>query len=324
MLTRRAVSRWLGAGLMAGAATTGFGQSFPSKPLHIIVPYAPGGSSDLIARTLGQKLQENLGQPVIVDNRPGANGAIGIEAMIRMPADGYTFAVISTGALTVNPHFEQLRYDPLKDLTPISMAAISPLVLAVNAKMTVNSVKDLIAYAKERPGYVTYSIPGPGSLPHLAGELLKREAGLDMLAIPYKGGSPASVAVASGEVMVGIVDTGAVLPLVRSGMVRALAMTDPKRSPSMPDIPTVSEAGVPGFSVNSWIGVLAAAATPPDLVAKLNGEITKALQAPDVRGRFAAAGLDPAPTSADEMGRIMRADFAQWQSLIKAANIKAQ
>lgn len=299
-------------------------QSFPNKTVRIIVPYAPGGSSDLIARLVGAKLHDRFGKPVIVENKSGANGAIGVEALMASPADGYTIAVISVGALVISPLLTRLSYDPFKDLQPIVRAAYTPLVLTANASLPVKSLSELIAYSKQRPGSLSYSIAGAGSLPHLAGELLKRQVGLDMQAVPYRGGQPAAVAIASGEVPIGLVDAGAILPLAAGGLIRPLAIADPERWPTMPDVPTIAEAGAPGFAANTWIAMFAPAGTPADVVERLNAEITAALKATDVREKLLAVGLRPAPSSPAELTEMMRNDFSQWREVIAQTGIKIE
>src|SRR6266700_2763838 len=235
-------------------------QTFPSKTIRIIVPYAPGGSIDLTARLIAKHLQDSVGQNVIVENKPGANAAIGIETLVRSDADGHTLVILSDSPVTINVHLARLNYDPLTDLVPISRAVSSPIILAANAKAGIASIADLIAAAKTKP--LSYAVAARGSVSHLAAELLQRELGVTMQAVPYRGGAPAAVAIASGEVPLGMTDTAAILPMVGSGQIVALGVAAPVRSKSMPNIPTLREAGVPNFGVVSWLALFAPRGTP--------------------------------------------------------------
>ncbi|OFW10933.1 MAG: hypothetical protein A3H27_04440 [Acidobacteria bacterium RIFCSPLOWO2_02_FULL_59_13] len=304
--------------LSAGAGS----QSFPNKPVHLVVPYAPGGAVDLVARSLGQGLQQGLGQSVVVDNRPGGGGSIGVDLVAKSAPDGYTLSVAAIGALTINVHLNRLPYDPLKDLAPVTVLATSPMIIGVNASTPVYSIKDLIDYVKARPGKVSYSSNGLGSLSFLSGELFKRMTGIDMVHVPYKGGAPAAVALASGEVSVGVTEPTSMLPHVRAGRVRALAVTDPKRSITVPEIPTVAESGVPGYETNSWIALFAPAGTPAEIINRLSTESARALKLSEVRERILKSGQEPVSNSPAEMARILRTDFEKWRSVIKDAGIK--
>lgn len=315
---RRFLLQWFTTiGMIVVLSGMALAQTFPSKTIRIIVPYAPGGAIDLTARLIGQQLQDRLRQTVIVDNRPGANAAIGIEALIRSSADGHTIAVVSDSPLTITPHLSHVNYDPLKDVTPVVRAVFSPQILAVNAKLPIKSLADLIVYDQNNPGKVSYSVSARGSAGHLTGELLKKKTGLTMQAVPYRGGAPAAVAIASGEVTAGIVDTTSVLPLIEGGQVRPLAVTEKQRLETLPDIPTVTESGVPDFSASASLVVIAPGGTPAAIVTQLNAEITKVLAEPDVRKKLLAAHLSPAPTSAEETARNLRDDSQRWERLIK-------
>lgn len=298
-------------------------QTFPTKPLRIIVPFAPGGSTDLAARLLAPKMQDGFGQPVIVENRPGAGGSIAVELVAKSPPDGHTLVLSAPGALTINMHFTKLAYDPLKDLAPVSRIARSPLVLAVNASTPFKSIGDLVAYAKAKPGALSFSSIGPFNLSFLATELLKHMTGIEMVAVPYKGGAPASAAIASGEVQLGFMDTTGVLPFVQAGRVRLIATAEPQRLVTMPSLPTVAESGVPGYEATSWLAMVAAGGTPPQLLARLNAEVSRALGYADVRDSFLKAGLEAAPNSPDEMRQMLRSDFEKWRTIIKERGIKA-
>lgn len=317
-MDRRLLLRGLATlGLVSMLAGPASAQAPAGKTTRIIVPYAPGGAIDLLARVMSQQLQERLGQTVIVDNRPGANAAIGIEALIRSPADGHTFAVLSDSPLTITPHLSRVTYDPMKDITPVMRAVFSPQILAVNAGLPIKSVTDLIAYDKANSGKVSYSVSARGSAGHLTGELLKKKTGMTMQAVPYRGGAPAAVAIAGGEVAAGIVDTTSVLPLIQAGQVRALAVTEKQRVETLPDIPTVAESGVPDFSASAALVVIAPGGTPAPVVAHLNAEITKVLADPEVRKKLLAAHLSPAPIGPEETARSLREDSERWGALIK-------
>ena len=299
-------------------------QIFPSKPIRIVVGFPPGGSTDLVARSIAPKMQEALGQPVIVENRPGAGGGIAVELAAKSPPDGHVLAISAPGALTVNMHFAKVPYHPLNDLDPVTMLVTSPLVLAVNASFPAQSVGELIAYTRTRPGAVSFSTIGPYTISFLAGELLKHMTGINIVAVPYKGGSPASAAIATGEVQMGFMDTTGVLPFVRSGRVRLLAIAESKRSVTLPDVPTMVEAGVPGYEANSWLAMVTAAGTPPEILSRLNAEVTRALAYPDVRERCLNAGLEPTPTSLAGTRQMLRTQFEKWRNLVKERGLKAE
>ena len=296
-------------------------QTFPSKTIRIIVPYPAGGSIDLTARVLARKLQDSVGQPVIVENKPGANAAIGIDALMRSDPDGHTLAILSDSPVTINVHLLRLNYDPLTDLVPISKVVSSPIIMSANARAGIASIADLVAAAKARP--LSYAVAARGSSAHLVAELLQRELGLTMQAVPYRGGAPAAVAVASGEVPLALTDTAAILPMISGGQVVALGVAEPVRSQSMPNIPTLREAGVPNFSAMSWLALFAPRGTPDDRIARLNAEIAKIAAMPEAQKVLSAAGLDPVTNSPTEMRRIIEADLRKWGQLIQAVGLKA-
>ena len=313
---------WLIALLAVVAiAAPAHAQTFPSKTIRIIVPYAPGGSIDLTARVIAKNLQDGVGQSVIVENKPGANAAIGIEALMRSDPDGHTLVILSDSPVTINVHLSRLNYDPLTDLVPIAKVVSSPIILAANAKAGIASIADLVAAAKAKP--LSYAVAARGSSAHLAAELLQRELGLTMQAVPYRGGAPAAVAVASGEVPLAMTDTAAILPLVGSGQLVALGVAEPVRSRAMPNIPTLREAGVPNFSAMSWLALFAPRGTPDDRVARLNAELAKIMAMPEAQKILLAAGLEPAPSSSSEMRRIVEADHKKWGQFIQATGLKA-
>ena len=317
------VKRWLIALLtIVAIAAPAQAQTFPSKTIRIIVPYAPGGSIDLTARVIAKNLQDSVGQNVIVENKPGANAAIGIEALLRSNPDGHTRVILSDSPVTINGHLARLNYDPLIDLVPITKVVSSPIILAANAKAGIASIADLVTAAKAKP--LSYAVAARGSASHLAAELLQRELGITMQAVPYRGGAPAAVAMTSGEVPLGLVDTAAILPMINSGQVVVLGVAESVRSQSMPSIPTLREAGVPNFSAPSWLALFAPRGTPDDRVAMLNAEIAKIMGMPEAQKVLLAAGLEPGPNSSSEMRRIIDADYKKWGQLIQATGLKVE
>jgi tripartite-type tricarboxylate transporter receptor subunit TctC len=305
-----------------GIAAAAHAETFPNRTIRIIVPYAPGGSIDLTARVIAKNLQASVGQSVIVENKPGANAAIGIEDLIRSEPDGHTLIILSDSPVTINVHLSRVNYDPLTDLVPIGKVVSSPLILTANAHAAIASIADLVAAAKAKP--LSYGVAGLGSSSYLAGELLQRELGLSMQPVTYRGGAPAAAAVASGEVPLAFTDTAAILPMIAGGQVVALGVAEPVRSRAMPNIPTLREAGVANFSAMSWLAMFAPRGTPDDRIARLNAEISKIMTLPDVQKVLLAAGLEPAGNSPSEMRRIVEADYKKWGDLIKALKLKVE
>jgi tripartite-type tricarboxylate transporter receptor subunit TctC len=317
------VTCWLIALLtVVGIAIPARAEAFPNRTIRIIVPYAAGGSIDLTARVIAKNLQDGVGQSVIVENKPGANAAIGIEDLVRSEPDGHTLIILSDSPVTINVHLSRVNYDPLTDLVPIGKVVSSPLILTANANAAIRSIADLVAAARAKP--LSYGVAGLGSSSYLAGELLQRELGLTMQPVTYRGGAPAAAAVAAGEVPLGFTDTAAVLPMINSGQVIALGVAEPVRSRAMPNIPTLREAGVPNFSAMSWVAMFAPRGTPDDRIARLNAEIAKIVVLPDAQKVLLAAGLEPAPNSPSEMRRIVEADYAKWGELIKTLGLKVE
>ena len=297
---------------------------YPSKPIRIIVPYVAGGPSDLFARAVGSLLTEAWGQPAIIDNRPGASGNVGILAAVRSPADGYTLNTVSI-AFAVSPAMDsKLGYDPVRDLAPISLLASINNLLVVNPTLPVKSVKELIAFASARPGQVTFASGGAGGAQHLAGELFSNLANVKMTHIPYKGSAPGITALISGETMIGFADMVITLPHVKSGRLRALAVTGSQRSALVPELPTIAESGLPGYSVTAWFGLLAPAATPPDIVNRISAEIQKSFKTPQMRERFSAMGADPVGNSPEQFAAFLKVEMTKWAKLVKAAGIHAE
>ena len=306
----------LTAPLSAGA------QNYPTKVVHIIVPFAPGGSADLIARTVAAKLTDGMGQQVVVENRQAGGGRLGVESTVNAAPDGYTLLVTPNGPMSIARYAAQLPYDTLTDLAPVSMLATIPAGIAVNAQLPPKTLAEYIAYAKARPGQLNYAVSSIGTHMHLAGELLKSMTGINVVAVPYRGTGPAATALGAGEVQAGVLDLASLLPAQARGAVRILAIADPKRTSTAPDIPTAAEAGVPGFGVTAWIAMFAPAKTPAPIIAKINGEVGKALRMADVRDILTKAGIEPTPSTPEEMGKILRDQIADFGKIIKEANIK--
>jgi tripartite-type tricarboxylate transporter receptor subunit TctC len=321
--TRRAVAcvfSWLAA---LGAATTVIAQPYPTKPVRLVLPYPPGGGSDTIARPLAQKMSEGLGQQVVVENRGGANGNIGMEAVARSAPDGYTVVFALSAQLAINPGlYQKIPYDPLRDYAPVTLFGSGVYLLVVHPSLPVKSVQELIALAKARPGQLAYSSSGNGSGGHLAAELLNSMTGVRMLHVPYKGGGPALMDLIAGQVQVLFATQLASWPHVRSGRVRALAVSTAKRPSSLPDLPTIAEAGVPGYDSGVWYAVLAPAGTPREIIARLNGEIIRALNLPDYRGFLVNNGIEPIGSPPEELTRTIKSELAKWAKVIQAAGVR--
>jgi tripartite-type tricarboxylate transporter receptor subunit TctC len=299
-------------------------QSYPAKPIRLIVPFVAGGGTDLTARAIAQKLTEAWGQPVIVDNRGGANGTIGVELVAKSPPDGYTLTMISSSHSVNVSLYKNLPYDLLKDLAPITQATTQPYVLVVNPRLPVTSVGDLVALAKAKPGKLNYGSSGIGGLSHLSGALFAALAGIELTHIPYKGGAPAMQDVIGGQIDMLFSTLLQSHAHIEAGKLRPLAVTTAKRSPAAPQLPTMIEAGVPGFEVAGWYGVLAPAGTPPTIIAKLNKEIVRILRLPDVREHLATDGSEPVGSTPEEFAAHIRSEVAKWRKVIVDADIKAE
>jgi tripartite-type tricarboxylate transporter receptor subunit TctC len=298
--------------------------AYPNKPIRLIVPVAPGGGTDIVARLVAQGLSERWGQSVVVDNHGGGGGVIGVSIVTKAPADGYTMLLGSNGHITFAPAlFRNLPYDTQKDLAPISLVANQPFVLAVHPSMPARSVQELVALAKKNPGGITYASGGSGGASHLGTELLQLTTGISMVHVPYKGTGPGMTALLSGEVQVAIIGVATILPHIPTGKVRALAVTGAKRSQAAPELPTISEAGVPGYEFDVWYGLLFTGGTPRDIVAKTNAEVARVLKSPAVAERYASAGLEPVVTSPEEFAAMIKNEIPKWQKVVKAAGLKA-
>ena len=304
---------------------TAFAQSFPEKPIRFVVGFTPGGPSDILARALGQKLAERWNQQVVVENRPGAGGNVAAEAVARSAPDGYTWLLGNNSILATNQTlYRSLPYDPVKDFAPVSLVAMQPNILVVNPQLPVNSVTDLISYARKYPGKLNYASSGSGAAAHLAGELFKTMAGVDLVHVPYKGAQPALTDVIAGQVQVMFATSASVIPFVKAGKLRALAVTSAQRSPSVPDLPTVSEAGVAGFEAITWHGVVVPSATPAPLVERLNRDIVAVLGAPDLRERLAALGAEVLAGTPREFADYIAAEIPKWAKVVRDSGAKIE
>ncbi len=312
-------------GLMLLALTAPLAaQVYPAKPVRMINAFPPGGPSDLLARVVAQKLQEAWGQPVIVEAKTGAAGNIGMEFVARAPADGYTLGVAPTGNLVVNPHiFAKLPYDPFKDFAPITLMATVENVLVVQPEVPAKNVPELVALARAKPGTLNFASPGSGSQAHLAGELLKSMTAIDIVHVAYKGTGPALNDVMGGQVTMMFSQMSSALPQVRAGKLRALGVASPQRSAAAPELPTVAEQGLAGFEAVSWYALVAPAGTPPEIVDRVQKEVARALQLPDVKERLAGLGAEPVGSTRAELAARMRTESARWAAVVKAAGIKA-
>jgi tripartite-type tricarboxylate transporter receptor subunit TctC len=301
----------------------GYAQNYPTKPIRMIVPFAPGGTTDVIARIIGQKLSDNLGQQVVIDNRPGANGNIGTEMAAKAPADGYTLVMSFDGTMAINPLvYRNLGFDPQKDLAPVVTVAQVPLLIVVHPSLGVSSIKELVALAKAQPARVNYSSAGHGSTGHLTGELLKTRANIEMVHVSYKGGGQALTDLLGGQIHMLVTALPTVEPFLRQGKLKALAFSSAKRVPGLPEVPTIAESGLAGFDVSSWYGILAPAATPKDIIRRLNSEIVKILAQKEVRDRFTVLGTALVGDTPEQFASVIKADTVRWANVVKDANIR--
>ncbi len=322
--TRRAfVARVLAAvAVLTLAHSLSFAQTYPVKPVKIIVGYAPGGAVDAVARSVGQSLSTSLGQPFVVENKPGAGTNIAVKAAIEAPADGYTL-MLAANALAANMSlYHPAPFDIERDLVPVSLVGRVPVVIAMNASAPFASLARLIEAAKAKPGAIAFASPGNGSTPHMALELFAKAVGISLLHIPYKGGAPAITDVIGGQMPLVAVNALEVKPHVASGKLKVLAVLSPSRSPIFPDSPTIAESGFPGFEASVWYGFVAPAATPKSIVAKLHAEVQKALNSPEVKERMSAVGGEVLPASAEQFGALLRSERIRYEKLVREANIK--
>jgi tripartite-type tricarboxylate transporter receptor subunit TctC len=309
--------------LLSVAAASVLAQGYPDKPLKLVVPFPPGGPTDIVGRLVAQKLAEGIGQPVVVENRPGAGGTVGSTAVARAPADGYTLLYGSSSTLAIAPSlYRDLAYDPRTAFAPISLVSRGPIIAAVNAQLPAKTLKDFIALAKSSPGRINYGSAGSGTPPHLAAELFKTVAGVDLVHVPYKGGGPAVSDLAGGQVQVIFEGLPSLLPHIKSGKVRALAITGAKRDPALPEVPTFAEAGLPGYDANFWNGLVAPAGTPAEVIARLNSVLVQALATPEVHAALVRLGLEAAGTTPQQFGDFIAAEIDKWARVVKASGAK--
>jgi len=307
------------------AAVIAYAQTYPAKPIRLVVPFAPGGSTDAIARIIGQKLDEALGQQVVVENRAGAGGNIGVEFVAKSAPDGYTLIFGHIGTFGFGPSlYKKLPYDPVRDFTPIALFAMVPNMLVVHPSLPARSVKELIALAKARPGQMNYGSSGNGSASHLATEYFKLLSKTDILAIPYKGTGPLVTDIIAGQTSLTITGVPPLYPMVQSGRLRALGVGSLKRLSLMPELPTIAEAGVPGYESSTWFGPLAPAKTPREIIVRLNAELMKMLQKPEVKARFASDGIEALGSTPEEFGAYIKAEIERWGRVIKAAGVQPE
>ena len=304
-------------------ASTSVAQSYPAKPIRIVVPFPAGGIADLFGRVIGQKFTEAWGQPAVVDNRPGAGGNIGADLVAKSPPDGYTLVTGSIGTHAVNVSlFSKLPYDPIRDFAPVSPIMEAEGLLVVHPSVPVKTVKELIALARARPGQIAYASAGHGTASHLSGELFKSMAKVDMLHVPYKGNVPAITDLLTGQTSLLFATMPTVLPQVQAGRLKAVAVTSSSRSPAAPELPTIAEAALPGYSVTNWIGIFAPAGTPREVVARLNKEVDALLQLPEIRDAFARQGLTPVVDRPERLGELVEQEIARWNRVVASAGIR--
>ncbi len=297
---------------------------YPQRAIKLLVPFPPAGATDIVGRIVAQKLSERLGQSVVVENRPGAGGSIGSDLVAKSAPDGYTLLMATSSTHSIGPALQKLPYDPIKDFAPITHVANVPNVLVVSPKLPVASVRELVEYAKARPGKLNFASSGVGTIVHLNGELFKMLAGVDLVHVPYKGTALSIPDLANGNIAMLFDSLASVLPHVKSGSVRPLAMNAPQRSPLLPEVPTLAEAGMPAFDRYTWFGMFAPAGTPADIVRKVQAEVVAALKAPDLRERFDAVGAEPVGSTPEQFVDRIRSDGVRWAEVIKSANVKVQ
>ncbi len=318
---------WVGCALSAAVAGVTFvghavAQSYPVKSVRIVVPYPPGGGNDLVGRPIAQKLAEKWGQSVVIDNRGGASGMIGAEVVVKSAPDGYTLLLCASPEVALNVTlYPKMTYDPLRQLAPITQLAVSPLVLTAHPSLPVRSPQEYIALAKKRPGEIAYATVGAGSPHHIAGEWMKLMSGIHITHVPYKGGGPQLVDIMGGHVHSGFVALPVVAAHIRSGRVRLIAVTSAKRSPSIPEVPSLSESGLAGFDVSQWYGVVVPAGTPAEVITKLHGDLTDTIKLPDMKARMADMGAEPVGNTPAQFGELMRAEIAKYRKIVKDTQI---
>jgi tripartite-type tricarboxylate transporter receptor subunit TctC len=297
--------------------------AYPVKPIRFVVPFPPGGGTDILSRALAQKLSEALGQQVVIDNRPGAGGNIGADIAAKAAPDGYTLVMGQTSNLAINPTlFAKMPYDAVRDFAPVTLVTAAPLVVVVPQSSPIRSIRDLIAQARDKPGSINFASPGNGTVGHLVGEMFKRQAGIDMVHVPYRGAAAALTDLLGGQVAVYFASGPVAAGQLKGGRIRAIAVTSLKRSPTMPEVPTVAESGLPGFDASSWYGVLVPAGTPRDIIARLHAESVRAMQSPDLRERMTAEGGEPIGSTPAEFAAFIRSETVKWANAIRESGAK--
>ena len=319
----QAVAYRVGAALLC-IATHGIGQTYPDKPIRAVLPFPPGGGTDGLARVILPKMSASMGQPIVIDNRPGAGGVIAADTVAKAAPDGYTLFMGSSTFVTATPSLMKLPYDAMRDFAPVTLFATASFILAVHPQVAANSVAQLVALAKAKPASLNFASGGIGSPLHLSGELLKHRAGINIVHIAYKGGAPAATAVIAGEAQMIFGSFAATLPLIRAGRLRSLAVTSPVRSPLLPDLPTMIESGFPGFNVQAWNSLEAPVGTPPPIIQRIYNETVKANQLPEVVELMNRIGYAPANTTPQQYAEQKRKETAMWAKLIKDANIRGE
>jgi tripartite-type tricarboxylate transporter receptor subunit TctC len=305
------------------SGTDAHAQNYPAKPVRMVVPFPPGGSLDIAGRLIAQKLTDAWGQPVVVENKPGAGGNIGADFVAKSPPDGYTILLGALSTHAVNPSlYAKMPYDAAKDFAPITLIAVTPNVLVVNAASPVNNVKEFIAYAKANPGKLAFGSGSNGSAGHLAGELFKVETGTDAVHVPFKGGAPATQALLAGDTQFMFDNLANAMAQVKAGKLKALAVTTAERSKLVPELPTMAEAGLPGFDISTWYGFFAPAGTPSAIIAKWNADVTRILNAPDVRAKLMADGAEPAPNTPEQFAQMIARELTKYARIVKASGAK--
>jgi len=312
----------IAATVLAFAAGSASAQTWPSKPVKLVVGFAPGGGTDLVGRAIATKLADAFGQPFLVENRPGASGTLSADIVAKAPADGYTLLVTAAGILTIAPNFNKVTFDTFKDFDHIALVVTSPFVVVTNPSLPVKTLADFNALAKAKPGSINFGSSGTGGAPHLSGELYKIMAGINIVHVPYKGLAPALADLLGGQIQASFADVNLVLKHVEAGKLRALAVTGGKRFSVMPNVPTVAEAGVPGYRAETWYGLSAPAGTPPAIVSRLYAEVRKAVDSPELQKQFVTQGLAPSTFTSAEYAALVREDFNKWSKLISEARIQ--
>lgn len=320
---RRCV-KWVGAAACVLSINGAYAQGYPDKPIRMLVPFAPGGNTDILARAVGQKMSENWGKSVVTDNRPGGSGLLASEIVAKATPDGYTVFVASTGEVAVNPSlFKKLPYDVEKDFAPVSLGTISPILIAAHPSFTPKTIGELVALAKAKPKTLSYASVGVGSPMHLSGELFKMLTGTDIVHVPYKGGGPATIALLGGqEAQIGFVGMGPAIPYVKAGRLKALAISTTKRATLLPELPTMQEQGVKGFDTSIWFAFFVPAKTPKSVIAKLNAEIVRILKMKEVNDFLLSTGVEVTPSTPEELSRFVKSEDAKYRKIIQVAGVK--